>query len=96
MNHLIRRYQQPLLIVFTVVIIISFVGFFNGGRFMDKGGGDSAGQMYGRSVPQLQLVRAGKAYELGRGLQMNDLVKALCDVPGIPEEIGRASCRERV
>ncbi len=86
MNHLIRRYQQPLLIVFTVVIIISFVGFFNGGRFMDKGGGESAGQMYGRSVTQIQLLRAGRAYELSRIVQMNDLVKALCDLP-VPEEM---------
>ena len=87
MNHLIRRYQQPLLIVFTIVIIISFVGFFNGGRLMDKGGADSAGMLYGRSVPQLQLLRAGHDYELVRGLQMNDMMKALCDVPGIPEEM---------
>ena len=86
MNHLIRRYQQPLLIVFTVFIIISFVGFFNG-RFMDKAGGDSAGMIYGRGVSQLELLRAGKDYELVRGLQMNDVMKALCDVPGIPEEM---------
>ena len=78
-----------MLIVFTVVIIISFVGFFNGGRFMDKGGGDSAGMLYGRSVPQLHLLRANKDMELAAGLQMNDLVKALCDIqiPGIPEEM---------
>ena len=87
MNHLIRRYQQPLLIALTVFIIISFVLFFNGGRFMDKGGGgDNAGQMYGRSVTHLQLSRTSRAYELCRIVQMNDLVKALCDLP-IPEEM---------
>ncbi len=86
MNHIIRRYQQPLLIALTVFIIISFVLFFNGGRFMEKGSGETAGQMYGRSVTQLQLIRANHDYELSRVLQMNDLVKALCDLP-IPEEM---------
>ena len=88
MNHLIRRYQQPLLIILTVFIIISFVVFFNGGRFLDKvGGTDSAGMIYGRNVTHLQFQRANHAYEISRIVQMNDLVKALCDVQGIPEEM---------
>ena len=89
MNHLLRRYQQPLLIVFTVLLIISFVGYFNGTRTMDRAGADSAGMIYGRGVSQLQLLRAGHDYELAGGLGMNDLVKALCDIqiPGLPEEM---------
>ena len=87
MNHLIRRYQQPLLIVFTLLIIISFVGFFDQSGRLGNTATDSAGMIYGRSVPELRLLRAGHDYELAAGLQMNDLVKALCDIPGIPEEM---------
>ena len=89
MNHLLRRYQQPLLIVFTIALIISFVGYFNGTRTMGRGDGASAGQIYGRGVTQLELLRAGHDYELAGGLGMNDLVKALCDIqiPGLPEEM---------
>ena len=76
-----------MLIVFTVLLIISFVGYFNGTRTMDRAIGESAGMIYGRSVPQLQLLRTGHSYELASGLQMNDLVKSLCDIPGIPEEM---------
>ena len=50
-----RRYQQPLLIVFTVLIIISFVGFFDRSGFIDKAGGAQSATIYGNPVSQVQL-----------------------------------------
>jgi len=76
MNHLIRRYQQPLLIVFTVLIIISFVGFFNG-SFMDKTGGGGDATIYGRPVPQVIRLREGRKFELARHLGMQEMLTSL-------------------
>jgi len=76
MNHLIRRYQQPLLIVFTVLIIISFVGFFNG-SFMDKTGGGDGVTIYGRPVSQVERLREGRKFELARSLGMQEMLMTL-------------------
>ena len=75
-SHLFRRYQQPLLIVFTILIIISFVGFFNGG-FLDKTGGGHAATIYGRPVTQVEKLREGRKFELARDLGMQELVMGL-------------------
>ena len=72
-NHLLRRYQQPLLIVFTVLLIISFVGFFNG-KFLDKAGAGAAATIYGRPVSQVQKLREGRKFELARSLGMQEML----------------------
>ncbi len=76
-THFFRRYQQPLLIIFTIVIIISFVGFFNGG-FLDKtGGGGPAATIYGHPVTQVAMLREGRKFELARDLGMQELLMTL-------------------
>ena len=75
-SRLIRRYQQPLLIVFTILIIISFVGFFNGG-FLTKGVGNHAATIYGRPVTQVEMQRQGRKFELARDLGMRELLETL-------------------
>lgn len=69
-----RRYQQPLLIVFTVLIIISFVGFFDRSGFLEKMGSEHSATIYGRSVSQVQMQREGRKFELARSLGLQELL----------------------
>lgn len=78
LNHLIRRYQQPLLIVFTVVIIISFVGFFDRSGFLGgMGSHDHAGTIYGRPVTRVQMLREGRKFALARDLGLQELLMSV-------------------
>ncbi len=75
-THFFRRYQQPLLIVFTLLIIISFVGFFNGG-FLAEGMGGHPATIYGRPVTQVEMQRQGRKFELARDLGLQELLVTL-------------------
>ncbi|MCE9609253.1 MAG: peptidyl-prolyl cis-trans isomerase [Chthoniobacter sp.] len=78
LNKLIRRYQQPLLIVFTVVIIITFVAFFDrSGGFLGQGRSERAGTIYGQSVTQVQILREGRKFTLARDLGLQELLRAV-------------------
>lgn len=72
-----RRYQQPLLIVFTVLIIISFVGFFDRSGFIDKAGGAQSATIYGNPVSQVQLQREGRKFELARNVGLQELLTSV-------------------
>ncbi|MEA3208169.1 MAG: peptidyl-prolyl cis-trans isomerase [Chthoniobacter sp.] len=86
MVNLIRRFQQPLMIFITVIIIIAFTWLYSDTRFMDRMGADRMGRIYGRPISQAQFIRTGRNYELSRGLQMNEIIKALCALPDeVPE-----------
>jgi peptidyl-prolyl cis-trans isomerase D len=80
-NRFIRRYQQPLLIIFTVLIIIAFVGFFDRSGMMGKFGHDAAATIYGRPVTEVQMQREARKFSLAQKLGMQDLLVSLVGRP---------------
>lgn len=77
MVHLFRRFQQPLLIMITFVVIISFVAFYNSSRFMDRQGGEHVGSIYGIPVTISQAQKIIRKFEVADELQLVDLLRAL-------------------
>lgn len=88
MTRLIRRFQQPMMIVLTILIIIAFAWLYNDTRFMDQMGADRVGSIYGRNISQAEAMRGMRHFEVARMLQMNRLIKVLGGVPDqIPESM---------
>lgn len=90
MVNLIRRFQKPMMILITILIIVSFIWLYNDSKFTNHGAADHVGNIYGRNVSQTQFVKEGRKYELARGLQLYGLVKVLSDInlpPGFPESM---------
>ena len=81
LTHYIRRYQQPLLIIFTILIIITFVGFFDKSGMMGKLGHDAPAQIYGHPVTQVQMQREGRKFSLAQKLGMQELLMAVVGRP---------------
>jgi len=77
MVHLLRRFQQPLLIMITILVIISFVAFYNSARFMDRGSGDHVGSIYGMPVTVSQAQKIVRRFEVAEELRLNDLLQGL-------------------
>ena len=59
MVNLLRKYQQSLMILVTVMVIIAFVWLYNGTRF-DRLGADQAYRVYGRTISQVDEI--GRAH----------------------------------
>ena len=68
MVKLFRRFQQPLMILITILVIVSFSWFYNRSDFMDRGAADRVGSIYGRNFTQAQFLREGRKYELSQAL----------------------------
>jgi peptidyl-prolyl cis-trans isomerase D len=77
MVHLFRRFQQPLLIMITILVIISFVALYNTSRFMDRQGGDHVGSIYGAPVTVTQAQKIVRKFEVADELHLKDLLQAL-------------------
>lgn len=77
MVHLFRRYQQPLMILITILTIISFVALFNMNRVTDRGGTDQVGSIYGKSVTMAQAQKIMRKFEVAQELRLGELLQAL-------------------
>jgi parvulin-like peptidyl-prolyl isomerase len=77
MVSLIRRFQQPLMILITFLIIIAFVWLYNANSHMDRLGTDKVGTIYGRDITQSEFVRTAKKFELARDLMLYDYLEAM-------------------
>src|SRR5580692_1329141 len=87
MVNLFRKYQQPLLIIFTVLLIIAFVLLYNGSRSSGRGGGsDDVGRIYGRTVTQTEFDREVRKFAIAEKLDMIDLLRSL---------VGQAQTRDQ-
>lgn len=64
MVNLFRRFQQPLMILVTILVIISFTWFYSRSDFMDQGAANRVGAIYGRNFSQAEYMREGRKYEL--------------------------------
>ena len=74
MVNLFRRFQQPLLIVLTVLTIIAFVVLFNlpatrNGNYR----ADTVANLYGRGVSRTNVLRLARHFGIAQSLQMVDL-----------------------
>lgn len=77
MVNLIRRFQQPLMIFITILVIIAFAWLYNTTSSLDRAGTDRIGTIYGRDVTQTEFVRTGRKFELARDLGMYELLQDL-------------------
>ena len=77
MVHLLRRFQQPLLIMITILVIISFVALYNTSRFMDREGGQHVGSIYGTPVTISQAQKVMRKFDVAEELRLIDMLRAL-------------------
>lgn len=75
MVNLFRRFQQPLLIVLTILVIIAFVVLYGGpGTRLDRLGSDRVATIYDRTVQPAEYSSIGRQFEICRMLGMFDLI----------------------
>jgi peptidyl-prolyl cis-trans isomerase D len=77
MVHLFRRFQQPLMILITILVIISFVALYNTSRFMDRTGGDHLGVIYGKPITVAQAQKVMRKFDVAEQLRLVDLLRGL-------------------
>ena len=80
MINLVRKYQQPALIIVTVVTLGGFLVLWNNqqvGRGLFTGGADKFGSVYGETITKADLDRVEKKYRLAAELQMGELMQPL-------------------
>src|SRR6187402_112687 len=77
MVNIIRRFQQPLMIAITVIVIIAFAWLYNDTRFAERGGSDKVATIYGKSVSFAQAQRASRKYDVSQQLGLRDFDQAL-------------------
>ncbi len=77
MVNLIRRFQQPLLIALTIIIIIAFVVLYNLPSTQAHGPRTELFQIYGRGVTQAELSRTGRRLELCQELGLFEMLMSL-------------------
>ena len=76
MVHLIRRFQQPLMIALTILIIIAFAFLYNSSS-LDTVGSSQVATLYGRPVSRVQFDRAARKINLSQNLMLFELLQTL-------------------
>ena len=76
MINLLRKYQQPVMIFITVIIIIAFGWFFTPGN-RSKGAPDNKIRIYGRSYSEAELQRKGMNFSVAMYAGLRDLIMGL-------------------
>jgi len=75
MVNIFRRFQQPLLVILTVFVVIAFVILYGGpGTRLDKLGSDRVATIYDRGVQPAEFSSIGRQFEICRMLGMFDLI----------------------
>jgi parvulin-like peptidyl-prolyl isomerase len=75
MVNLFRRFQQPLLIILTVFVIVAFVVLYGGpGTRLDRLGSDKVATIYDRNVQPAEYGSLGRQFEICRMMGMFDLM----------------------
>lgn len=75
MINLLRRFQQPVLITLTVVVIIAFVILYGGpGTRLDRLGSDSIATIYGRNVSAVEYRAISRQFQVCQMLGMFDVI----------------------
>lgn len=76
MVHTLRRFQQPLMIALTILVIIAFAFLYNSSS-LEKVGSDSVATLYGRPISQAQYLRAARKIDLCQNLFLYELLRTL-------------------
>ena len=76
MVNLLRKYQQSLMLVITVLVIAAFVLLYNHTKF-DQMGSDDAVLMYGKPVSRIDIERVALRYRVAMYLGMRNLINGL-------------------
>ncbi len=79
MVNIIRRFQQPLMIAITVLVIIGFTFFYSNTRTLNTSGAERVATVYGRGVSVTQYQRGARKFELGRDLMLFELLQTLAE-----------------
>ena len=79
MVNLIRKYQQPVLIGITILVIVTFIWFWNGSQAGRAGlaGATTVAKIYGQSITDAEIKKDVSKFEIARALGLNDLIRAL-------------------
>ncbi len=77
MVHLMRKYQQTVMLLVTVVVIVSFIWLFNGQQGANRNRAEHAGSVYGRSVSMTQFSREQRKFSVCQELNLEDLWQSL-------------------
>jgi len=79
MVHLLRKYQQTLLIAVTVLIIVTFIWFWNGSQAGrgGLGGSKKVASIYGRSITDTEIQRDVRRFQIASMLGLNELVQGM-------------------
>lgn len=77
MVNVLRKYQQPVMIFITVVIIIAFVVFFQPGNRSAKNSHESGFLIYGRHHSIEELQRKSRLYQVALYAGLNQMVLTL-------------------
>jgi peptidyl-prolyl cis-trans isomerase D len=81
MVNLMRKYQQTMLTLVTVIIIISFAWLYTDTRWGGRGGQDSVGTIYDHPIRLGEFQRGLRRMQLCTQLGMQPLVQALVGTP---------------
>ncbi len=76
MVNLLRKHQQFLMILITIMVIIAFVWLYNGTRF-DRMVKDEAATIYGRAVARTELERQARRFQLCADLGLFEMLQDL-------------------
>lgn len=76
MVHLLRKYQQTLMLLVTVLVIISFVWFYNYNKD-PRASTARVGLVYGRGVTQIEFDRGRRMFDVALNLRLFEPLQAL-------------------
>jgi hypothetical protein len=77
MINLVRKYQQPALIFFTILVICSFILFWNGTQAGRAGlftSADKRAAIFGQTITATDISRVEKIYSIAAGIGLRTLV----------------------
>jgi hypothetical protein len=79
MVNLIRKYQQPVLIGITILVIVTFIWFWNGSQAGRAGlaGANKVATIYGQSITDTDVKRLEGKFEISRALGLTELLQSL-------------------
>ena len=79
MVNLIRKYQQPVLVGITILVIVTFIWFWNGSQAGRAGlsGAEKVATIYGQSVTEPDIKKTVSKFQVAEALGLSDLVQGL-------------------
>lgn len=77
MVHIIRRFQQPLMIAVTVLVIVAFAVLYNQNTVSDNGTGAPVAMAYGKGISLAEFRRVATRYVVAEQLRASELTQTL-------------------